>query len=107
MNVRNSILGMMMNEEQIIRKRYALFDNEQFKSDVADFKLRQGLTRKALADAAGMDENTYYMWMADNSRYLSLPSASALAAFCDLSLDKYIRIANSKPTLSLRWKHAN
>jgi len=96
----------MSDEHVSMRTRYAVFDNDKFKEDVQDYRVRQNMSKVKLAEAAGMDVNTYFMWLKDRSRYLSLPSAAALAAYCDLSLDDYIHIVNKEPELKLSvWGH--
>lgn len=86
------------------RTRYAVFDDEQFKADIQDYRIRQGLTQNQLALAAGVNLNTINMWIRNRTHYLNLPTAAALAAYCDLSLDSYIRIVNLEPEpIKIKW----
>jgi transcriptional regulator with XRE-family HTH domain len=86
---------------------YAIFDNDKFKEDVVNYRIRQGMTREVLADATGIDINTYANWISGLTKNLSLSTAASLAAICDLKLDNYIQVIRAqpvyKPVVAYEW----
>lgn len=72
---------------------FAYFDIQKFREDVIDFKVRQRITLTQIATACGMHYNTFQYWVRGTTVNLDLQYAAAVAAYCDLSLDSYVRLS--------------
>lgn len=77
-----------MTQRQDIASLAGSFDSAALVKDAVEFGRRQGMSRQALCLSAGLSCAALYK---KDSPYMTVQTAAALAALCDLSLDSYVR----------------